>query len=107
MSSKKGLAEAVSEYGTDTKAKLSSPAVTGAPEDQLRNPLETLFKNLAEIVGYPPATVSLVGETTLVELSTRPDFAVTRRKALIVHIEVKAPGKGADPRKFTDKHDKT
>ena len=55
MSGKKSLASAVSDYGADTKAKLSSPTVTGAPEDQLRNPLETLFKELAEIAGYPPA----------------------------------------------------
>lgn len=107
MSGKKSLAEAVSDYGADTKAKLSSPAVTGAPEDQLRSPLETLFKDFAEIAGYPPGSVSLIGEVTLAALSTRPDFAVTRGEALIGHIEVKAPGKGADPRKFSDKHDKT
>jgi len=107
LSGKKSLASAVSDYGADTKAKLTSPTVTGAPEDQLRNPLETLFKELAEIAGYPPATVSLVGEVTLAALSTRPDFAVTRSKALIGHIEVKAPGKGANPKKFTGKHDKT
>jgi len=101
------LAVAISRYGDATKAKLSSPAVTGAPEDQLRGPLETLFRDVSEIAGYPPGTVSLVGEVTLAALSTRPDFAVTRGKALIGHIEVKAPGKGADPRKFSDKHDKT
>ena len=97
----------VSVYGADLKAKLSSPTVTGAREDQLRNPLETLFKELAEISGYPSGIIGLVGEVTLAALSTRPDFAATRNKALIGHIEVKAPGKGADPRKFTDKHDKT
>ena len=80
LSGKKNLASAVSDYGADTKAKLSSPTVTGAPEDQLRNPLETLFKELAEIAGYPSATVNLVGEVTLAALSTRPDFAVTRSK---------------------------
>ena len=80
MSTKKTLAEVVANYGTETKAKLSSPTVMGAPEDQLRNPLETLFKDLAEIAGYPPATIILVGETTIAALSTRPDFAVTRGK---------------------------
>ena len=40
------------------------------------------------------------------ELRTRPDFAVQMNKALIGFVEVKAPGKGADPRKFEDKHDK-
>ncbi len=65
LSGKKNLASAVSDYGADTKAKLSNPTVTGAPEDQLRNPLETLFKELAEIAGYPSNSVSLVGEVTI------------------------------------------
>ena len=47
-----------------------------------------------------------VGESSLADLKTRPDYAVTRRNALIGFIEVKAPGKGADPRRFQDKHDK-
>ena len=36
----------------------------------------------------------------------RPDFAVVRKGALIGFIEVKAPGKGADPTKFRDRHDR-
>ena len=47
-----------------------------------------------------------VGETSLAELKTRPDYAVTLRNALIGFVEVKAPGKGADPRRFQDQHDK-
>ena len=43
---------------------------------------------------------------SLADLKTRPDFAVTRNGALIGFIEVKAPGKGADPRRFRDPHDK-
>jgi len=54
----------------------------------------------------PANSVQLVGETTLSELKTRPDFAVTVGKALVGFVEVKAPGKGADPRKFNDPHDK-
>jgi hypothetical protein len=100
------LAAAVSEFGAAAKAKLSNVAVTGAPEDQLRSPLEALIKALAELAGYPAGAVTLVGEASLAALSTRPDFAVERQNALIGHIEVKAPGKGADPRRFTDRHDK-
>ena len=48
----------------------------------------------------------MVGEASLADLKTRPDYAVTRRNALIGFIEVKAPGKGADPRRFSDRHDK-
>ena len=50
--------------------------------------------------------MTLIGEKSLAELRTRPDFAVHLQKALIGFIEVKAPGKGADPRRFRDKHDK-
>jgi len=39
-------------------------------------------------------------------MKTRPDFAVTVTNALVGFIEVKAPGKGADPRQFNDLHDK-
>ncbi|MCC6946913.1 MAG: N-6 DNA methylase [Bradyrhizobiaceae bacterium] len=100
------VAEAVSQFGASLKPKLSNVAISGAPEDQLRGPLETLVRELAEVAGLPTGAVHLVGETTQSDLKTRPDFAVTVRKALVGFIEVKAPGKGADPRKFSDQHDK-
>ncbi|HET6535465.1 MAG TPA: type ISP restriction/modification enzyme [Sphingomicrobium sp.] len=82
---------------------------TGQPEDQLRAPLERLFEALAELNGKP-GMVTLVGETSLAGMQTRPDYSVTigtgKAKALVGFIEVKAPGKGADPRKFKDQHDK-
>jgi hypothetical protein len=100
----KTVADAVSAYGASVKPKLANPAISGTPEDQLRGPLETLFQDLAEIESL--SGVGLVGETTLSELKTRPDFAVTINNALVGFIEVKAPGKGADPRHFDDPHDK-
>jgi hypothetical protein len=102
----KTLASAVSAYGASVKPKLANIAIGGAPEDQLRGPLDVLLRDLAEISGLSVGSVHLVGETTLTDLKTRPDFAVTVKKALVGFIEVKAPGKGADPRKFTDPHDK-
>ena len=72
----------------------------------MRAPLEALIANLAELTGLPPGAVVAVGETSLADLQTRPDYAVTRRNALIGFVEVKAPGKGADPRRFRDSHDK-
>jgi hypothetical protein len=102
----KTFASVVSAYGASVKPKLANIAIGGAPEDQLRGPLDTLLRDLAEIGGLPTDSVHLVGETTLVDLKTRPDFAVTVSKALVGFVEVKAPGKGADPRKFSDPHDK-
>lgn len=96
----------ISKYGATAKAKLSSPAITGAPEDNIRAPLEELITALAVAAGQQPGWVTLVGESTLSALGTRPDYAVTVRSALTGFIELKAPGKGADPRKFSDPHDK-
>jgi hypothetical protein len=102
----KTVAIAVSHYGASIKPKLASIAIDGTPEDQLRGPLDSLVKDLAEVGGLPVGSVHLIGETTLAYLKTRPDFAVTVGYALVGFIEVKAPGKGADPRQFDDPHDK-
>ncbi|TIO48903.1 MAG: DNA methyltransferase [Mesorhizobium sp.] len=96
----------MSTYGASLRPKLSNPAIGGQPEDQLRGPLEVLVKSLAAAGDFPAGAVHLVGETSLADIKTRPDFAVTANKALVGFIEVKAPGKGADPRRFSDQHDK-
>lgn len=98
--------QSVSSFGADAKAKLTNLAAKGEPEDQLRAPLEKLIVDFAELCGFTSKEITAVGETSLSELKTRPDYAVTVRQILIGFIEVKAPGKGADPRKFKDKHDK-
>ena len=54
--------EAISEFGLEAKRKLSNPRARGAPEDQLRAPLEALVKNLAELTGLSPGTIVMVGE---------------------------------------------
>lgn len=100
------FSSAITNFGINAKAKLSNPAVKGEPEDQLRAPLENLIVDLAESCGFPRSAVTAVGESPLSELKTRPDYAVTVRKALVGFVEVKAPGKGADPRRFKDRHDK-
>lgn len=101
-----GLAEAVSAFGKATKAKLSSIAATGQPEDQLRAPFEKLLGDLATICGVDRDSITAVGESTVSAIRTRPDYAVSRGNALTGFVELKAPGKGADPRKFSDPHDK-
>ncbi|HXT06025.1 MAG TPA: N-6 DNA methylase, partial [Roseiarcus sp.] len=98
------FAAIVAAFGAQARAKLANPAVVGASEEQLRTPLERLFKELAALAGLPEPM--LVGETPLAQLQTRPDYAVTVGGALTGYIEIKAPGKGCDPRKFTDPHDK-
>lgn len=103
MSQAESIKIAVGDFGASTKAKLNEG---GQPEDQLRNPIEQLFAALAAEIGLPKGALTLIGEKSLSELRTRPDFAVNVSKALIGFIEVKAPGKGADPRKWKAGHDK-
>ncbi|MGN6550361.1 MAG: hypothetical protein ACTHJ3_10760 [Pararhizobium sp.] len=74
----KTFSGAVSAYGAALKPKLSNPAIGGQPEDQLRGPLEALVKELAEIGGFAAGTVSLVGETSLADIKTRPDLPSQR-----------------------------
>lgn len=100
------LSSALSAFGSAAKAKLANPGATGEPEDQLRAPFEQLLADLAELCGFPKTAVAAVGESSVSALKTRPDYAVTVHKALVGFIELKAPGKGADPRKFKDPHDK-
>jgi hypothetical protein len=100
------LQEIISAFGKTAKAKLSNPSVVGSPEDQLRAPFERLLDEMALLAGFAKSSVVAVGETTLGNLKTRPDYAVTVHGSLVGFIELKAPGKGADPRKFKDPHDK-
>lgn len=100
------FSSAIATFGADAKAKLANPAVRGEPEDQLRAPLERLIVDLAEFCGVPRSEIAAIGESSLTETKTRPDYAVTVRKTLVGFIEVKAPGKGADPRKYRNRHDK-
>ena len=100
------LSAAISRFAAEATRKLSAVSAQGEPEDQIRAPLETLIGDLAEACGIDRRQVVAVGEASLADLKTRPDFAVQRRGNLIGFIEVKAPGKGADPRRFRDHHDK-
>ena len=50
--------------------------------------------------------VVLVGESSRANLRLRPDYAIAVDHALAGFVEIKAPGKGADPRRFTNRHDK-
>ena len=105
-SGKLTLEKAVAEYGRVAAQKLSNPAVSGEPEDQLRAPFERLLRDLGELCAIPFDKLAAVGESSISELKTRPDYAIAVHGALVGFVELKAPGKGADPRKFKDAHDK-
>jgi len=103
---KQTIETAISEFGKAAKAKLANPVATGQPEDQIRAPFEQLLLDIATLSGLPTGSVVAVGESSVSDLKTRPDYAVTVQKSLVGFVELKAPGKGCDPRKFKDPHDK-
>lgn len=93
---------ALNTFETEARKKLTA-VVLGQPEDAIRAPAETLLRDLAIALGAPAITV--VPETPDPGLAVRPDMAILRG-ALIGHVELKAPGKGADPRRFGKGHDR-
>lgn len=59
------LSEAVSRFGVALKAKLSSKAVGGAPENRPRAPLEGLLRDVAGVLAFAAGEIIAVGESTL------------------------------------------
>lgn len=100
------VASAVSAFGKAAKSKLTAVSMSGQPEDQLRGPIEQLWASLCSATGKSVDKLTMVGETSLADLAVRPDYAVEYNGLLLGFIEVKAPGKGADPRLFRDAHDR-
>lgn len=73
-------------------------ALLGAqPEAQLTGPVETLL-------GHYPA-LDLRREVAMTGVG-RPDLGVLAASLLTGYVELKPPGKGANPAKFRDRHDK-
>jgi hypothetical protein len=69
----------------------------GEPEDQLKSPVDQLFNAYSKIIARE---IVLKGESTLHDRLGRPDFAAHSGQLPIGYIELKAPGKGANPELF-------
>ncbi len=72
------------------------------PEEQLKAPLIRLLQRVGSILNLQ---VHVVPEVQVSPLRVRPDLGVLVNGLITGHIELKAPGKGADPSKFTG-HDR-
>jgi hypothetical protein len=97
MASGSGVLELLQRFVQDTHDKLTT-TTHGEPEDQLRTPLETFLRRMAELTGH---RAEVIGETTLPDRLGRPDFAVEVDDLLTGYVELKAPGTGAIPSRFT------
>jgi hypothetical protein len=87
------LSSAIAAFGAKAKEKLANPAASGRPEDPLWTPFEQLLSELSEISDFGKAAVSAMGESSVSDLKTRPDFAVTVHNALVGFVELKAPAR--------------
>ncbi|MFW6118994.1 MAG: type ISP restriction/modification enzyme [Planctomycetota bacterium] len=92
---------ALQDFAEAVTLKMSQ-AAAGEPEEQLRGP----FENLIQAVGEATAQdVVPKGESSLPGRTGKPDFAVTVGGLLAGFVELKAPGKGANPERFSG-HDR-
>ena len=86
----------------ETVTSKSTAVVQGAPEDQLRAPLEEFFRHLGAAWGW---TVTCTGEVSEGRLG-RPDYAVSKNGLLTGHVELKKPGTGGVAARFTGRDKK-
>jgi len=88
--------DALQEFAAAVRAKTKALA-RGAPEDQLRGPLENFLTSVGKAIGRQ---IVAKGESQLAGRLGRPDYAVLVDKLLAGYIELKEPGKGADPEAY-------
>jgi len=78
-------------------ATKSKQITVGEPEEQLRAPFEKIIEEGGRLLG---CKVVCTGETKLPDRLGKPDFAIHVKKLLVGYVELKAPGKGANPNRF-------
>lgn len=93
------VGDAVSAFGAACQAKLGGP---GDREAKIRTPLEGLLGAAGDHLGVKAVFHDEVRDT---ERQVRPDYGVSVKGAITGYVEVKAPGRGIDPTRFTG-HDK-
>ncbi|HEU68358.1 MAG TPA: hypothetical protein ENN53_03970 [Candidatus Acetothermia bacterium] len=91
------LLQPLRDFAEAVAAKMAARA-GGEPEDQLRTPFENLMTALGYALGWD---LVCKGEAPLPDRLGKPDFAISLRKLLAGYAELKAPGLGADPQRFT------
>lgn len=92
---------ALEDFAEQVTAKFSVFA-QGEPEDQLKPPTDFLFSEFSKLI---QRQLVLKGESRLHSRPGKPDFALNDEKLPIGYIELKAPGKGANPARYKS-HDR-
>jgi len=97
VSKETALHQALQTFAEAVTVKMTQ-LTAGEPEDQLRGPFENFMADAARAFDW---NVVCTGETPLPGRLGRPDYAVHLNKLLAGYVELKAPGVGANPKRFT------
>ena len=93
----KAILTALRKFAESVTVKMTQLTV-GEPEDQLRAPFEAFMEEIGQALKQK---VVCTGETKLAGRIGKPDYAVHSNKLLSGYVELKAPGIGANPNRFT------
>ncbi len=96
MPDEKAILTALKNFAAAVTAKMNT-LTAGEPEDQLRGPFEVFMQEAGHSLALK---IVCTGETKLKRIG-KPDYAVHAAKLLAGHVELKAPGTGANPNRFT------
>lgn len=96
----KAVLAALRKFADAVRVKMTTLTI-GEPEDQLRAPFETFMQEVGQAIAQK---IVCTGETRLPGRLGKPDYAVHRAKALVGYVELKAPGLGANPTRFTGRN---
>ncbi|MBN2208556.1 MAG: N-6 DNA methylase [Candidatus Coatesbacteria bacterium] len=89
--------QALQTFAEAVTAKMTQ-LTSGEPEDQLRGPLESFMGDAGPALGF---SVVCTGEAKLPGRLGKPDYAVHAHGLLAGFVELKAPGVGANPRRYS------
>ena len=94
------ICEALQHFAEAVKGKMGL-MTPGEPEDQLRAPFENFMADAGPALG---GNVACKGETPLADRLGKPDYAVHVNGLLAGFVELKAPGVGANPKRFSGRN---
>jgi hypothetical protein len=97
MPNDKAILAALRKFADAVTEKMNA-LIAGEPEDQLRGPFEVFMEEAGKALALK---VVCAGETRLPGRLGKPDYAVHAAKLLAGYVELKKPGLGANPSRFT------
>ena len=97
MPDDKAILAALRKFADTVTAKMNTLTI-GEPEDQLRGPFEVFMGEVGQALALK---VVCAGETRLAGRLGKPDYAIHAADLLAGYVELKKPGLGANPNRFT------